>query len=492
MCNASDWLRETRYAENIIIIKYYPWARTLKFNSGKKPLETHFQRFDRLIRDLKSTGATLDETDVVCHLLLTMPSEYDTIVTALETLTAEALTTNFVKARLRDEEMKRSSKQKGSKTEATQPSTAFSTNQGTRKNKDKRNYKCHNCGKVSHFRSQCKRPPKSEQKTKTANAATDSKTRDAEEAEVYSFAACITEGKLTSTWCLDSGASEHLVRSPENINNVRKLKCPVNIKIAKTGVTLKAEKVGELLTKSKVDDKYNSVIITNVLIVPGLEMNLLSVRRLEMNGFTVTFKDGQGTIQKEGKVIAVAKRDKLYELNLIHNVETANFSAAEQNFKLWYLRLGHISDGRLKRLTNITEGINVHSEQKSSEICEICVRGKQTKLPHNKERRRATRPFQLIHSDLFGPVTPTSHDGKRYFLTFIDDFTHFTVAYPIKAKSEVFRYFKLYESMVTAHFNCKISRFRCDNGRKYISKQIRDHFEEHGIQFEFTVPYTPE
>ena len=85
-----------------------------------------------------------------------------------------------------------------------------------------------------------------------------------------------------------------------------------------------------------------------------------------------------------------------------------------------------------------------------------------------------------------------SHDGKRYLLTFIDDFTHFTVAYTLSAKSEGFRYYKMYEAMATAHFNVKLSRFRCDNGREYISNEMKNHFEERGIQFEFTIRYTPQ
>lgn len=46
--------------------------------------------------------------------------------------------------------------------------------------------------------------------------------------------------------------------------------------------------------------------------------------------------------------------------------------------------------------------------------------------------------------------------------------------------------------MAEAHFNLKISRFRCDNGREYISRETRQHFEDCGIQFEFTIRYTPQ
>lgn len=152
--------------------------------------------------------------------------------------------------------------------------------------------------------------------------------------------------------------------------------------------------------------------------------------------------------------------------------------------------MGHID--RTGLLNKIVDGIELKSKEEVMYICKNCVQGKQTKLPHVKKRPKTKRPLQLIHSDFFGPVNPESYDGKRYVLTFIDDFTHFTVAYSVKSKSEVFRHFKMLESMTTAHFNLKISRFRCDNGREYISKEIKDHFEEKRIQFEFTIRYTPQ
>jgi len=78
------------------------------------------------------------------------------------------------------------------------------------------------------------------------------------------------------------------------------------------------------------------------------------------------------------------------------------------------------------------------------------IEGKQSQQPHNQTRIRAKRPLQLVHSDLLDPVSPTSFDDKRYVLTFVDDYTHFTAAYILKHKSEVLHYLKIYEAMATA------------------------------------------
>jgi hypothetical protein len=85
----------------------------MKFNPSQDKLEAHLLRFDKAIRKLKTSGKIMEENKIICHLLLTMPKEYDAVVTALETICTEELTLSFVKGRVIDEEAKRgTSKQK--------------------------------------------------------------------------------------------------------------------------------------------------------------------------------------------------------------------------------------------------------------------------------------------------------------------------------------------------------------------------------------------
>lgn len=71
-------------------------------------------------------------------------------------------------------------------------------------------------------------------------------------------------------------------------------------------------------------------------------------------------------------------------------------------------------------------------------VCEPCTYGKQISKPfYSRGGERSSRVLQLIHSDVCGPITPPTHNGKRYFVTFMDDFTHFTVVNLMEKKSEV-------------------------------------------------------
>lgn len=494
----SDTFERKGVASQLLIRKS---LLTMKFDTGHETLANHFLKFDKIVRQLRSTGATLEETDIVCHLLLTMPSEYNTVVTAIETLSMENINLSFVKNRLLDEESKWNDSRKKSHSEVN-PLTAFASRPGksfANKNKESRTkgngrfpFRCHFCGLKGHKKSKCYKFL-SQSESKSANVIDKEPTITTEESCMFpAIIGDSSEDKIK--WYLDSGATEHLIDDNVLLQNVKRLESPVKIKVAKSGIYLYAKHVGELNVISYVNGVEIPITIKNVLSVPDLKFNLLSVSVLEHNGFRVIFENGKGTIDKNGKLIAVAKRTnfKLYELNVKQAETCVNTCLNEENMVLWHKRLGHLNFESMKHLKQQVDGIESEFKKPPLHKCEMCIEGKQTQLPHKHERTRAKRPLQLIHSDLFGPVNPTSHDGKRYVLTFIDDYTHFTVAYTMKYKSELFHYFKIYEAMAGAFFNNRLSRFRCDNGGEYISSEIKEFFEKNGIQFEFTIRYTPQ
>ena len=53
---------------------------------GDTPLIKHFTIFYDFITDLSSAGAKLEDTDKLSHLLLTLPTIYDGVITAIETI----------------------------------------------------------------------------------------------------------------------------------------------------------------------------------------------------------------------------------------------------------------------------------------------------------------------------------------------------------------------------------------------------------------------
>lgn len=71
--------------------------------------------------------------------------------------------------------------------------------------------------------------------------------------------------------------------------------------------------------------------------------------------------------------------------------------------------------------------------------CSVCIAPKQTKDPISKKaRHRASRPFELMHSGVWGPIRVSSLMGNQYLLTIIDDFSRYTWVFFLRTKAEVY------------------------------------------------------
>ena len=85
---------------------------------------------------------------------------------------------------------------------------------------------------------------------------------------------------------------------------------------------------------------------------------------------------------------------------------------------------------------------------------------------------RSSKPFDLIHSDVWGPA-PTFHThGLSYFITFVDDCTRMCWVYFLKHKTEVFDTFVKFYNMLQTQFQTQPKTLRSDNGREYIKPKI--------------------
>lgn len=63
------------------------------------------------------------------------------------------------------------------------------------------------------------------------------------------------------------------------------------------------------------------------------------------------------------------------------------------------------------------------------EVCEECAVSKQHCEPFPTGKSwRAKKVLELVvHSNICGPISPTSNGGKCYFISFIDDYSRNTV-----------------------------------------------------------------
>ena len=107
---------------------------------------------------------------------------------------------------------------------------------------------------------------------------------------------------------------------------------------------------------------------------------------------------------------------------------------------LWHCRLGHIGVKRMKKLH--ADGLLESLDYESFDTCEPCLMGKMTKTPFSGTMERATNLLEIIHTDVYGPMSVEARGGYRYVLTFTDDLSGYVHIYLMKHKSETFEKFK--------------------------------------------------
>lgn len=266
----------------------------LKMIEGSS-VKDHLKIFDELIRQLKSAGAKLEEGDLVSQLFVTLPESFDPLVTALENLEEDNLTLDVVRERLLAEELKKNDRMTDVGEEV--PAALVGSKQR------------------GHMTRSCKTKKSSDEPVTFCGGEpvvflTDSVARNNCE-QVISFK-------------MDSGATDHLVKSKNYFKTLEKLQRPVKISVAKNDQSIIAWHKGSI---EGVNRHGVKMVIHDVLYVPILRENLLAVKKMAAAGVEVTFKRSSAEMKFQGKMVAVCPlQGSFYELELAIRQHPNSFS----------------------------------------------------------------------------------------------------------------------------------------------------------------------
>ena len=122
------------------------------------------------------------------------------------------------------------------------------------------------------------------------------------------------------------------------------------------------------------------------------------------------------------------------------------------------------------------------------EKCKTCMLTKIT-ISSFSSVQRITKLLELIYSDLGDFHSTSSFGGKKYYVTFIDDFTRLHRVCILHVKSEALDKFRVFKNESEIHCETSIKRLRLDRGRKYYDLKF---FQSTDIIHEVTAPYTPQ
>ena len=231
-----------------------------------------------------------------------------------------------------------------------------------------------------------------------------------------------------------------------------------------------------------------------MLYAPGLAYNLVSVSKAADAGKTVYFDDSICEFRnKSGKVIAVGAREgSLFYLKIARKSRESVSMAHNQNKKrLWHRRLGHLNEQSMKRLMD-KDLVNQLDYDMSGEVgvCEACIGGKQCKNGFKSSQKVTSVSLELVHSDVCGKMGQKSLGGAEYFLTFVDDYTHYTWVYPLNTKDQAFEMSKEWQAEVENFKGLRVKTL--GGGGEFTSNRFQAHLKSCGVRHELTIPKTPE
>ncbi|KAI0508127.1 hypothetical protein KFK09_014261 [Dendrobium nobile] len=430
-----------------------------------------------LVDAIAATGSPLDPEEIISYTLNGLPPNYQAFKTAIKT-NLQPLSLDDLYTLLCSEELNlvQEAAKDLQNLQITDPSTALTTYRGTNRGRsnsrgrpptsarpartrsDKSNTRsitCQICSKPGHSALKCWHrhdPAYTEENSKTAlftqNDATNS-----------------------SDWFLDTGATSHLTADQSQIHSIKPYTGNQQITLG-NGNQIPNQNSG----KGILPTPSGNLQLQHLLHVPNLSFNLISIHRLTKdNNYVVLFSANEFKIQdsKTGRSLLTGPcRDGLYPIRTASRLSQLAFFSAQATVSSLLKYIPYICN-------------------KNSSHCNSCRLAKSQRLPFARSISCTSQPFDLLHSDVWGPAPVTSVQGARYYISFINDFSKFCWVYPLVNKSDAFFKFQEFNTMIIRQFNAKLKIFRSDGGGEFINNKFFNLFKQLGIIHQYSCAHTP-
>lgn len=255
-------------------------------------VQDHIKLMTEACSELSVIGESITEEDCVVYLLASLPECYNVLVTALES-SADVPKLAVVMERLLHKETK-------IKSRSNQPSQ-----EGALTTRFKKKVRCHFCNRPGHFKKDCEEFAKVKGQTKSVQTkkktktgvfkvtitAEDENSSDSESTGLVVLHALSADSNIHDQWILGSGATCHVSNHEAMFSNLRALRSPLNVTLG-DGRNLQAVGCGNVVLMMNLPQgKMESCTLHDVLLVPDLAYNLLSVTAASKKGKVTTFSE---------------------------------------------------------------------------------------------------------------------------------------------------------------------------------------------------------
>ncbi|KAJ9546955.1 hypothetical protein OSB04_019498 [Centaurea solstitialis] len=423
----------------------------------------HMTEFEDIVMKLKATDALLakDEEALAMILLYSLPEKYSHFTNSyiymrIGNNPRENYNQGLFATRGRED--KQSSKGRNRR-------RSQSRRPGSRR-KSKVRGNCNYCHKPGHWVKDCL-SLKNEDKDNVVSLAAKEEVAFCAEEEEDAFCATVTSPYVDRRWVLDTDASCHMTPFRDSFVTFKKLEG--NSIHMGNGTSCARQGIGTV--KIKMFDGYIRTFKT-VKYVPSMTRSLISVRLLSRAGYRTRIED---------EILRISRG--MVRLYLLNHVWPKVLRIS------MHLRLGHTSVKNLEILHK--RNLIKVSVPASLDFCSGCVEGKQTHVSFGVAKHNTKGIIDYVHTDVWGPSNTPSLSGGKYFVSFIDDFSH-KFYYVLKLKSDVFETFKTWLARVEVEIGKKLKVLRFDNSGEFTSGNFKDIYLSEGIHRHYTTPDDPQ
>jgi hypothetical protein len=232
--------------------------------------------------------------------------------------------------------------------------------------------------------------------------------------------------KSISDWIIDTRATRHVARDRAGFVDYRKIPARTHVVYMGNGSYEEALGVGSYQLHLRTGRTGRTLLLHDILYVPGVFYNLLSIFTLLQLGYDFHLSwNGLDILLYDVIFGHRSICESLFKIDLFESSTSSTF-VIDCNMTIssctWHARLGHIGKDRMARL--VREGLLGPLAKVDLPICEPCLVGNSHRKPFGKAVR-ATQSLELIHSNICGPMNVKARHGASYFLTFIDDYRRY-------------------------------------------------------------------
>jgi hypothetical protein len=279
-----------------------------------------------------------------------------------------------------------------------------------------------------------------------------------------------------SIFILDSGSTSHMVSDRNLFTHLDESESGmINTSCGMSTLEIKGKGTIQLLFRNR------PITLHNVLFVPRITVNVLSLRHLLIEQCTISFAINHFTVKKHDEIYLEGRyQHNLPVLELLPPNHHSHLTAAEQIHK----SLGHVSYRRIRQKL----GIPI----KAPEVCKSCTLVKVTKASFKHRSSSVSKPLEELHLNLIGPISLMSHKKHKYILTIVDANTRFVAAIPLVTKSDTFKTLTHVINLEAKRLGYYPSILHSDRGTEFKNAELDRYCQEHVIRQSFSDAYTPQ